>query len=58
MYLRDFLNITFNIINGSVAVMNWLFTPLDGINIAPAFIITFQGLLAYLVVAMVKWLVS
>ncbi len=58
MYIKDFLQITFNIIDGSVAVMSWLFTPLDGINIAPVFIITFQGLLAYLVIAIAKWLVS
>lgn len=58
MYLRQFLEVCFNIVNGSVSLVSWLFTPLDGLNIAPVFIITFYGLSAYLVVAIAKWLIS
>lgn len=58
MYLRQFLEICFNIVNGSVSLVSWLFTPLDVLGIAPAYIITFAGLGVYLTIAIVKWLAS
>lgn len=58
MYFRQFLEICFTIIDGSVSMVGWLFTPLDVLGISPIYLITFSGLLVYLVIAIAKWVIS
>lgn len=46
------------VVSSFANIGNWLVTPLQGINIAPIWILTGTGLIAFMVIAVVKWVVS
>lgn len=58
MFVGELLNVYEKIIGGAVNSVSWLFTPIDVIGISPVMLITGGGLIAYLVIAIVKWVIS
>lgn len=58
MFIGELINVYEAIIGGAVNSVNWLFNPIDSIGVSPVMLITGGGLIAYLVVAIVKWVIS
>lgn len=58
MFIGELINVYEAIIGGSVEACKWLFTPISAIGVSPALLITGGGLIAYLVIAIVKWVIS
>lgn len=58
MFIGELLNVYEAIINGAVSSVSWIFTPISVIGVSPALLITGGGLIVYLVIAIVKWVVS
>ena len=57
-FFNSILNLCYSFFSEGGYVVNWLFSPISGLGLAPIMLFSMSGLLVYLTFAVAKWFIS